>query len=277
MGNKLLYLVCFVLGICVCFSGCNSGLPSGVTETDTSGTVSQYFETESQTVMDPVLSNVDSPSQTEEGLTADFVLLSEVVPDAILEVRYYSTYNFVGERIDGYEEPVIIVTKETAAALAKVSAELKTQGYLLKVFDGYRPQRAVEHFVRWAADSDNQKMKSYFYPDVDKSSLIDQGYISSRSGHSRGSTVDLTLFNVETGKEVDMGGNYDFFGERSYYDYDKLTETQSFNRKVLRDAMEHHGFKSISNEWWHFTLKDEPFPSTYYNFPVNSTSVSGGQ
>lgn len=200
--------------------------------------------------------------------SSGFVILSEAVPDVILEIRYYSTYNFVGARIDGYEEPCAMLTKEAAEALKKVSDELITKGYRLKIFDAYRPQRAVTHFANWAKDVDDTKMKKYFYPDLDKSVLFDQGYIDYKSGHSRGSTVDLTLFDMKTEKEVDMGGTFDFFGKRSHPDYKKITKKQYNNRMILRKAMMKYGFKPLSTEWWHFTLKDEPYPDTYFNFTV---------
>ena len=197
-----------------------------------------------------------------------FVMISDAVPDAILEVRYYSTYNFVGDRIDGYEAPVALLTREAAGALREVSDELAKQGYRLKIYDAYRPQSAVDHFQRWAADWEDVRMKEYFYPDLDKSLLFSQGYISAKSGHSRGSTVDLTLFDMAAGKELDMGGTFDYFGNRSHPNYAGLTEEQAANRALLRDAMLSHGFKGINTEWWHFTLKDEPYPNTYFDFPV---------
>ena len=205
--------------------------------------------------------------------SSDFVLLSEAVPDAILEVRYYSTYNFVGDRIDGYEEPLAFLTKEAAAALKEVSDELKEKGYRLKIFDAYRPQRAVTHFMNWALDPDDTRMKEYFYPELDKDVLFPQGYIAEHSGHSRGSTVDLTLFDMNLEKEVDMGGTFDYFGELSHPDYTDITEEQYANRMLLREAMLKHGFKPLVEEWWHFTLEDEPYPDTYFTFPVNSESV----
>lgn len=205
--------------------------------------------------------------------SSDFVLLAEAVPDVIMEMRYYSTYNFVGDRIDGYEEPVAMMTKEAANALKEVSDDVMQQGYRLKVYDAYRPQKAVDNFVSWAEDIEDTRMKEFFYPDLDKSVLFDQGYIDKRSGHSRGSTVDLTLFDMETEKELDMGGTFDFFGEISHPDYvGELTEEQIANRNILRDAMIRHGFRPLETEWWHFTLDDEPFPDTYFNFPVNSES-----
>ena len=214
---------------------------------------------------------VFSPALAEEKLSSDssgFVLLSEAVPDAILEIRYYSTFNFVGARINGYERPVAYLTKEAAAALRKVSDELVQKGYRLKIFDAYRPQRAVTHFAEWAKDLKDTKMKDYFYPELDKSVLFKQGYIAYKSGHSRGSTLDLTLFDMRTEHDVDMGGTFDYFGLKSHPDYKGLTPTQYSNRMILREAMMKHGFKPFSTEWWHFTLKNEPYPETYFNFPV---------
>ena len=200
--------------------------------------------------------------------SSGFVYLAEAVPDAILEIRYYSTYNFVGERIDGYVEPVAMLTKEAAKALKAVSDELITKGYRLKIYDAYRPQKAVNHFERWAKDLDDTRMKQYFYPELDKSVLFDQGYIAHRSGHSRGSTLDLTLFDMNTEKEVDMGGTFDYFGKMSHPDYKGITPAQYSNRMLLREVMTKHGFKPLAEEWWHFTLKNEPYPNTYFEFEV---------
>ena len=147
------------------------------------------------------------------------------------------------------------------------------QGYRIKIYDAYRPQDAVNHFVRWAKDLKDTRMKAYFYPEVDKSQLFSSGYIAKRSGHSRGSTVDITLFDLSTGKDADMGGTFDYFGDASHYEYKKLTPEQKNNRLILRKAMTAHGFKPISTEWWHFTLIDEPYPDTYFNFPVSSEAV----
>lgn len=200
--------------------------------------------------------------------SSDFVRIDEAVPDVILEIRYYSTYNFIGDRIDGYEAPVALMTKEAAVALKRVSDNLVKQGFRLKIFDAYRPQTAVNHFIRWAKEVDDIRMKEYFYPQVDKSRLFDLGFIAARSSHSRGSTVDLTLFDMKTGREVDMGAPFDWFGKESFPDYPKLTKEQVRLRHVLRDAMLAEGFKPFTTEWWHFTLKDEPFPETYFDFPV---------
>ena len=206
--------------------------------------------------------------------SSGFVLLSEAVPDAILEIRYYSTYNFVGDRIDGYEEPLAFLTKEAATALRAVSDELVERGYRLKIFDAYRPQMAVTHFANWAKDESDVRMKEYFYPELDKSVLFPQGYIAEFSGHSRGSTVDLTLFDMTTEKAVDMGGTFDYFGELSHPDYTGITEEQYANRMLLREVMMKHGFKPLVEEWWHFTLENEPYPDTYFSFPINSDSLS---
>ena len=206
--------------------------------------------------------------------SSDFVQVTDVDPDVILEIRYYSTYNFVGDRIDGYEEPTALLTKEAANALKEVSAELKEKGYRLKIYDAYRPQNAVQHFVRWSKDKDDTRMKDYFYPELDKSVLFDQGYIMNHSGHSRGSTVDLTLFDEKTGKELDMGGTFDYFGQRSHPDYKNITDEQYQNRMILREAMMNHGFKPLDEEWWHFTLDDEPYNDTYFTFPVSKSSLN---
>ena len=210
------------------------------------------------------------------GDASDFVLLSEAVPDAILEIRYYSTYNFIGDRVDGYEEPLALLTKEAAAALKTVSNAVIEKGYRLKIYDAYRPQSAVTNFVNWAKDPADTRMKEYFYPDLEKDVLFPQGYIAEHSGHSRGSTVDLTLFDMKTEKEADMGGTFDFFGIQSHPDYKDITDEQYNNRMILRDAMTSHGFKPLEEEWWHFTLENEPFPDTYFTFPINSDSVKAG-
>lgn len=215
----------------------------------------------------------EHPHSESPGDASGFVLVTDVIPDAILEIRYHSTYNFIGDRIDGYEEPVALLTYEAAEALKAVSDALEEQGYRIKIFDAYRPQMAVDHFVRWAEDIEDIRMKAYFYPDVPKTELFSRGYIASRSGHSRGSTVDLTLFDMKTGREVDMGGTFDFFGERSHGDYPGLTEEQAANRRLLRDTMTAHGFRSLGTEWWHFTLKDEPYPDIFFTFPVSTDAV----
>ena len=199
-----------------------------------------------------------------------FVVLADYIPAAVQEIRYHSSYNFIGDRIDGYEEPVAIITIEAARALKSVSNELIVQGYRLKVFDAYRPAMAVKHFVLWGIEDQDIRMKPYFYPDLEKQELFNKGYIAKRSSHSRGSAVDLTLLDMKTGKEVDMGGPFDFFSELSHPDYKGITDEQYENRMTLRRAMLRNGFEPIDCEWWHFVLKDEPYPDTYYEFPVSS-------
>ena len=199
-----------------------------------------------------------------------FVVLADFVPSLVQEIRYHSTFNFIGERIDGYEEPCALLTKEAARALKAVSSELIVQGYRLKIFDAYRPACAVRHFVLWGIEDQDVRMKPYFYPDLDKTSLFAEGYIAKRSSHSRGSTVDLTLLDMRTGKEADMGSPFDLFGEISHPDYRGITEEQYENRMLLQRAMIRGGFVPLPCEWWHFTLKDEPYPDTYFEFPVSS-------
>lgn len=223
--------------------------------------------------LEPIGSSApQKPSEsTESSELSGFVLVSEAVPDAILEIRYFSTYNFVGERISGYNEPIALLTKEAASALKEASDDLLQQGYQIKVYDAYRPQSAVEHFKAWALDLEDTRMKAYFYPEVDKSMLFAQGYIASQSGHSRGSVVDVTLVNRATGKDVDMGSPFDYFGEISHPSHTAgLTKEQIDNRNILQDAMLAHGFKAINTEWWHFILADEPYPNTYFDFPVET-------
>ena len=200
-----------------------------------------------------------------------FVLLADYVPAIIQEIRYYSTYNFIGDRIDGYEEPCAILTMEAARALKSVSNEMNVMGYRLKVFDAYRPASAVKHFVLWGLEDTDIRMKPFFYPDLDKEELFMKGYIASRSSHSRGSTVDLTLLDMKTGKELDMGSPFDYFSEVSHPDYTGITKEQYENRMLLRNAMIRNGFEPYDCEWWHFTLRNEPFPDTYYAFPVSSS------
>ena len=203
-----------------------------------------------------------------------FVLVSDVIPDVVLDIRYYTTFNFLGERVDGYEEPVALMTREAAYALKKVSDEAISKGYRLKIFDAYRPQCAVDHFVRWADKVRELAMKEYFYPGIDKKRLFEEGFVALKSGHSRGSTVDLTLLDMTTQKDLDVGGTFDYFGSLSWAENtDNITQEQASNRQMLRDMMISHGFHPLAEEWWHFTLDNEPYPDTYFTFPVNSHQV----
>ena len=199
-----------------------------------------------------------------------FVLLSDFVPDIIQEIRYYTTYNFIGDRIDGYEETCALLTKEAARALKSASNEMFVRGYRLKIFDAYRPACAVKHFVLWGIEDQDIRMKPYFYPKLEKQELFVKGYIAKQSSHSRGSTVDLTLLDMNTGKELDMGSPFDLFDEISHPDCRDISDEQYENRMILQQVMVRNGFCSIDCEWWHFTLRDEPYPDTYFEFPVSS-------
>ncbi len=202
-----------------------------------------------------------------------FVLLSDFIPQIIQEIRYFSTYNFIGDRIDGYEEPCALLTKDAARALKSVSNEMIVRGYRLKVFDAYRPVTAVKHFILWGIEDEDIRMKPYFYPEIEKQDTFRLGYIAKQSSHSRGSAIDLTLFDMTTGKELDMGSPFDMFGEVSHPDYRGITDEQYENRMILQQTMVRNGFVPYECEWWHFMLKDEPFPDIYFDFPVSSSSV----
>lgn len=204
----------------------------------------------------------------KNNLPKGFVYLNEVIPGAQYEIRYYTNNNFAGTRIDGYRAPRAIFSAKAAAALKKVSEDLGSKGYILRIYDAYRPQQAVNHFIRWSQDSSDIKMKQQYYPKLDKQNLFNLGFISKKSGHSRGSTIDLTLADKKTGTLVDMGSPYDFFGEISYYNTTQVSAKQHANRKLLKDAMVKRGFKPYSKEWWHFTLMNEPFPNHYFTFDV---------
>ncbi|WP_428742269.1 M15 family metallopeptidase [Tenacibaculum sp.] len=203
-----------------------------------------------------------------QNLPKGFSYINNVSPTIQKELRYCSNNNFIGAPINGYEENILIATSPTAKALKKVQDELTTKGLSLKIFDAYRPQTAVNHFVKWARVINDTLMKQQYYPEVNKRHLFKLGYIASKSGHSRGSTVDLTIVDLKTGKELDMGSPYDFFGVSSHITYEKLTKQQKKNRQLLQKVMRKHGFRPYTNEWWHFTLRHEPFPKTYFDFPV---------
>lgn len=197
-----------------------------------------------------------------------FVYVKDVIPSAQQDIRYYGSNNFVGRPIDGYQAPAAILTNDAARALTHVSEDLTGQGYGLKIFDAYRPQRAVDDFIRWANDSDDVKMQEEYYPRIEKKDLFSQGYIARKSGHSRGSTVDLTLVNKKTGAELDMGSHFDYLDPVSAHGSPLITSEQAANRKLLKNIMEKHGFKSYAREWWHYTLIKEPYPDRYFNFDV---------
>jgi D-alanyl-D-alanine dipeptidase len=201
-------------------------------------------------------------------LPLGFVYLSDIDNTIKSELRYLKKNNFIGKPINGYKNNCTIITKEAAVNLKKVQTELLKNNLSLKIFDAYRPQQAVNHFVKWAKVLNDTLMKKEYYPNVHKSELFNLGYIASKSGHTRGSTVDLTIINTQTSKELDMGSPYDFFGVQSHPFYKNITKKQKENRMLLRKLMLQNNFKPYENEWWHFTLIKEPFPKTYFDFPV---------
>lgn len=217
------------------------------------------------------------PEVNEETVTKDevakkynlpegFVYVDDIIPTVELDIRYYTEYNFVGEKIDGYIAPLAILTTEAANALKKASDRLAEDGYHIKIYDAYRPQKAVDHFVRWS-QAEDATMKETFYPSMEKAVLFTDGYISKKSRHSRGSTVDLTIVN-ENGGEIDMGGYFDMLDTISNYDTNQITEKQHENREYLRSIMDEAGYDSIRTEWWHFQLRDEPYKETYFDFDI---------
>jgi D-alanyl-D-alanine dipeptidase len=216
----------------------------------------------------PVIESVIEPDSNENLLPNGFAYVTDIISTAELEIRYFSNDNFTGAVVDGYEAPKAILTREAAEALKNAADALYENGYYIKIFDAYRPQRAVNHFIRWAQDLNDTKMKEKYYPELDKSVLFELGYIAEKSGHSRGSTVDLTLVEISTGEELDMGSGFDFFGEISNHGTHLITPEQEKNRNILRDAMVDAGFEVYPEEWWHYKLKNEPYPDTYFDFPV---------
>jgi D-alanyl-D-alanine dipeptidase len=198
---------------------------------------------------------------------AAFVDGATVVPGLLVDMRYAGSHNFVGRPIDGYEAPRCLLVQAAADALAEVANDLAPRGLHIKVFDCYRPTRAVANFVRWARDPHDVAAKAEFYPDVDKRTLFRDGYIASRSGHSRGATVDLTLAD-DGGHELDMGTTFDFFSPKSWTADPTIAATAHADRMLLAAAMRRRGFRPYAKEWWHFTLSPEPFPATYFDFPV---------
>ena len=201
-------------------------------------------------------------------LPEGFVYLDEAVPDAVIDLRYATENNFLGVRVDGYVSDRAVISIPAAQALAEVQTDFKRFGLGIKVFDAYRPQTAVNHFVRWAQDINDTKNKAQYYPDVDKADLFKLDYIAERSGHSRASTVDLTLVSSSDGQELDMGSGFDFFGVESWPEHPDLSAQQRANRMLLQQVMTRHGFKPYPKEWWHFTLINEPYPDTYFDFLV---------
>jgi D-alanyl-D-alanine dipeptidase len=209
-----------------------------------------------------------APVAGQDAARRPFVDAAAVVDGLLVEMRYYGDNNFTGGRIDGYERPRCLLTRPAARALAAVANDLRPDDLVLKVLDCYRPTRAVAHFVRWARDPGELARKRDFYPYVDKRDLFRLGYIAARSGHSRGSTVDLTLARRADGKELDMGTGFDLFSSKSWPSDRSISEEAQRHRALLANMMRRRGFVPYDKEWWHFTLANEPFPHTYFDFAV---------
>lgn len=204
-------------------------------------------------------------------LPEGFAYLKKENPTLILDLRYATSENFTGKVVTGYTSEKAIGTKALSIALRKVQALLRSKGLGLKVFDAYRPQSAVDAFISWAASASDTLKKREYYPNLKKEDLFELGYIAEKSGHTRGSTIDVTLVYLKgrrKGKEIDMGGKWDYFGEASHFNYQKISPKQMENRRLLRDLMIEGGFNPYEKEWWHFSLKNEPFPTTYFDFPL---------
>ena len=208
------------------------------------------------------------PATSGRARPDSFVDAAQVVPALVVDMRYASANNFVGRRIAGYEAPVCLLTRQAARALAAVQRDLAASGRGLKVYDCYRPARAVADFAAWARDLDDQRTKAEYYPNVPKDQLFALGYIAERSGHSRGSTLDVTLIDLATGAELDMGTPYDLFDPRSWPSDATVSAEAQANRRALQEIMIARGFRPLREEWWHFTLNEEPYPETYFDFPV---------
>ena len=198
-----------------------------------------------------------------------FVYVKDIIPSIQVDLRYYSQQNFLGTKVDGYNKNTAILTRKAAQALQNVQNELLQENLSILIYDGYRPQVAVNHFVRWSKDLKDTLQKKQFYPEIQKQYLFREGYISSKSGHSRGSTLDVTLINLTTCEVLEMGSSFDFFGMQSWFNYNLLSDEQKFNRLRLREIMVKYGFTFYEKEWWHFTLQNEPFPDVYFDFEVN--------
>ena len=207
-------------------------------------------------------------TQVNAQLPKGFVYVDDLIPSIQVELRYLSDNNFVGKPIDGYKKDTAILSKQAAIGLKGVQEELNTYNLSIKIFDSYRPQRAVDHFIRWARNISDTINKGRFYPDVNKRDLFKEEYIASRSGHSRGSTMDITIIDLNTCEELDMGSTYDFFGKESWVDHKGISAQQRANRMLLQNIMSKHGFRNYPKEWWHFTLRGEPFPETYFDFVI---------
>lgn len=200
-------------------------------------------------------------------LPEGFVFLDEAVPGSLSDAKYAGCDNFVGAPVDGYKAPRVAGSKALAEALAAVAEKARAMGYRLLFWDAYRPQRAVDHFIRWSNAPEDGKTKAAHYPNIDRTQLIPLGYVAEKSGHSRGGTIDLTLTDLD-GKPLDMGGDFDLMDERSHHGSPFVSAAQTANREILRALMTGSGFTDYENEWWHYRLAHEPYPETYFNFPI---------
>ena len=206
---------------------------------------------------------------TGQKIPKGFASVKSAIPSIIIDLRYGTTENFTGRIVDGYQKPKAVLTQSTLTALRNAQLKFESYGVGIKLFDGYRPQKAVNDFIAWSNDINDTLQKATYYPNINKVELFDRGYIARRSGHSRGSTVDITLVYTtgkNKGKEVDMGGTWDFFGTRSWIESKEISLQQQSNRELLQMVMKAAGFRPYSKEWWHFTLVKEPFPETYFDF-----------
>lgn len=214
-----------------------------------------------------IAASMTNSVQANDNKRDEFVDITTVIPNAVLDIRYFGDHNFVGKPVDGYTAPKCLLHESAAKGLVKVQQQAQQQGLGIKVFDCYRPQRAVDHFVRWVNDKSDTKTKAEFYPNLGKDKLLG-GYIAAKSGHSRGSTIDLTLVDAKTGQELDMGSPFDMFDTLSNTDDPRITPAQKANRYKLKNLMVEAGFSPYSMEWWHFTYKPQAYPNTYFDFVV---------
>lgn len=210
----------------------------------------------------------DEQLQPAYDLPEGFVYVQDVIPDVIQEIRYAGVHNFTGGIVAGYEAPFAIMTKEAAEKLSVAADALREMGYRIKIYDAYRPQRAVRAFVDWSEEKENFLTRDEFYPEFkDRTQLVDQGYIARNSAHTRGSAIDLTLTDVD-GNDLDMGTCFDYFGKLAWHGASGITPEQERNRQILRSAMEDAGFRAFEQEWWHYKLVGEPYPKTSFDFIV---------
>ena len=216
-----------------------------------------------------ILANLSLITTVSAQVPRDFEYIVNEIPNIVLEIRYASKENFIGRVVNGYKSPKVVLTKKALSALKKAQTEFIQLGYGIKVFDAYRPQHAVDDFMQWIKAEKDTVMKHKYYPQLAKKNLVPKGYIVEKSGHSRGSTLDLSLVYLDgekKGQEIDMGSEWDYFGKRSNYDYPEISSKQKENRALLQKIMIKHGFLPYTEEWWHFTLADEPYPDQYFDF-----------